>query len=51
VRGTAFLLLFLPLTAVVAAPLNVLRHVWDAASAPARLWRRLTRRNGVIAPG
>ena len=51
VRGTAFLLVFLPLTAVVAAPLNVLRHVWDAASAPARLWRRLTRRNGVIAPG
>jgi hypothetical protein len=51
VRGAAFLLLFLPLTALVAAPLNVLRHVWDAASAPARLWRRLTRRNGAVAPG
>jgi hypothetical protein len=45
------LLLFLPLTALVAAPLNLLRHVWDAASAPARLWRRLTGRKDVIARG
>jgi len=51
VRGAAFLLLFLPLTALVAAPLNLLRHMWDAASAPARLWRRLTGRKSVIARG
>ena len=51
VRGTAFLLLFLPLTALVATPFNLLWQVWDAASAPARLWRRLTGRKGLIAPG
>jgi hypothetical protein len=51
VRGAAFLLLFLPLTGLVAAPLFWLRQVWDAASAPARLWRRLTGRNSAIAPG
>src|SRR5262249_39008688 len=51
VRGAAFLLLFLPVTALVAAPVNLLHHVWDAASAPARLWRRLTARKGVVAQG
>ncbi len=50
VRGAAFLLLFLPLTALVAAPLNLLRHGWNAASVPARLWRRLTGRKSVVAP-
>jgi hypothetical protein len=50
-RGAAFLLLFLPLTALVAAPFNLLRHVRDVASAPARLWRRLTGRKSLIAPG
>ena len=51
VRGAAFLLLFLPLTALFATPLNLLRHVWDAASAPARLWRRLTGRKSAVAGG
>jgi hypothetical protein len=51
VRGAAFLLLFLPLTGLVAAPLYWLRQAWDAVSAPARLWRRLTGRNSAIAPG
>jgi hypothetical protein len=50
VRGAAFLLLFLPLTALVAAPFNLLRHVRHAASAPARLWRRLTGKS-LIASG
>jgi hypothetical protein len=50
VRGGAFLLLFLPLTALVAAPLNLVRHVRDAATAPARLWRRLTGRKTLVAP-
>src|SRR5262249_1453567 len=51
VRGAAFLLLFLPLTALVAAPVYLLRQAWDVASAPVRLWRRLTGRNRQVAPG
>jgi hypothetical protein len=51
VRGAAFLFLFLPMTGFVAAPLYWLRQVWDAARAPARLWRRLTGQNSAIAPG
>jgi hypothetical protein len=50
VRGGAFLLLFLPLAALVATPLSWLRQVGDAARVPARLWRRLTGRKTVIAP-
>jgi len=44
VRGGAFLLLFLPLTALGAAPLNLWRQGWEAVTAPARLWRGLTGR-------
>ncbi|MBO0740899.1 MAG: hypothetical protein J2P51_05680 [Hyphomicrobiaceae bacterium] len=51
VRGAAFLLLFLPLTALVATPLYFLRQLWDAASAPARLWRRLIGRKSQMASG
>ena len=44
VRGSVFLLLFLPLTAPVTAPLNLWRQIWEAVTAPVRLWRRLTGR-------
>ena len=44
VRGGAFLLLFLPLTGPVSAPLALARQAWDVVTLPARLWRRLTRR-------
>jgi hypothetical protein len=44
VRGAVFLLLFLPLTAPVAASLNLGRQVRDAVMVPVRLWRWLTRR-------
>ena len=49
VRGGAFLLFFLPLTAPVTAPLNLGRQVWEAVTAPARLWRRLTGRQAAPA--
>jgi hypothetical protein len=45
VRGGAFLLLFLPLTAPVAAPLSLWRQARDAATAPLRWWRRLRGRS------
>ena len=41
-RGLAFALLFVPLTAVVSAPLSLGRQVREAVTAPARLWRRRT---------
>jgi hypothetical protein len=44
VRGSVFLLLFLPLTAPVAAPYSLLRQVYDVFMAPVRWWRRLTGR-------
>jgi hypothetical protein len=44
VRAMAFALVFLPATAIVAAPCNLAAQVRDAATAPARLWRRLTGR-------
>jgi hypothetical protein len=44
VRGLVFSLIFVPLTALVAAPLNLARQMGDAATAPARAWRALTRR-------
>ena len=44
VRGLAFTLIFLPLTALIAAPLNLARQVGDAAAAPVRAWRLLSRR-------
>lgn len=44
VRGLAFSLIFLPLTALIAAPLSLARQMGDAATAPARAWRALARR-------
>jgi hypothetical protein len=44
VRGAAFLLVFLPLSAPVAAPYNVARQVIDTVMLPVRLWRWLTGR-------
>jgi hypothetical protein len=44
VRGAVFVLLFLPLTAPAAAPLNLWRQVRDAATAPLRWWRWLRSR-------
>ena len=49
VRGSVFLLLFLPLTAPMTAPLNIGRQLWEAVTAPARLWRWLTGRRTVSA--
>ena len=49
VRGGAFLLLFLPLTAPVAAPLTLARQAWDMVTLPARLWRRFIRRQPATA--
>lgn len=43
VRSLAFLLIFLPLTAPVSAPYSLARQLWEAAMAPVRWWRRLTR--------
>jgi hypothetical protein len=51
VRGGAFLLLFLPLTAPATAPLNLWRQLCDALSAPVRLWRRLSRRQASAGAG
>ena len=44
VRGGAFLLLFLPLTAPITAPLNLWRQFANAATAPLRWWRWLAQR-------
>ena len=40
VRGLAFGLLFVPLTAPVSTPYSLGRQVREAVTAPARLWRR-----------
>jgi hypothetical protein len=40
VRGLAFGLLFVPLTAPVSMPCSIGRQVREALTAPARLWRR-----------
>jgi hypothetical protein len=42
VRGAVFLLVFLPLTAPIAAPYNIARQVIDTVMVPVRLWRWLT---------
>jgi hypothetical protein len=44
VRGGAFLLVFLPLTAPVTAPLNLWRQIVDVATAPLRWWRWVAQR-------
>jgi hypothetical protein len=42
IRGTVFLLVFLPLAALPAASIHVLRKFWEAVTAPLRWWRWLT---------
>jgi hypothetical protein len=42
VRALAYVLVFLPITAVAAAPQNLSAQIRDGVTAPARLWRRLT---------
>jgi hypothetical protein len=49
VRGGVFVLLFLPLTGLLAAPLNAGRQVREAVTAPARAWRWLMARKTVSA--
>jgi hypothetical protein len=49
VRGGAFLLLFLPLSALGAAPANLWRQGREAVTASARLWRGLRGRKTVPA--
>ena len=44
VRFLGYALVFLPGTAVLAAPYSLAGQVRDAAAAPARVWRWLTRR-------
>jgi hypothetical protein len=51
VRAAAFLLLFLPLTAPVTAPLNLWRQLRDALTTPVRWWRRLAGRRAAPSPG
>jgi hypothetical protein len=41
VRQGAFVVVFLPLTAPISAPLNLGRQIWDTLTAPIRGWRRL----------
>lgn len=50
VRGLAFALVFLPLTAVAAAPCSLATQLRDIASAPARALRRLTGRKAPSPP-
>jgi hypothetical protein len=40
-RGLAFALVFLPLTALVAAPYNLGGQIWGAVGGPARWWARV----------
>jgi hypothetical protein len=42
IRGLAFTLVFVPVTAVVSAPFSLGRQVRDAVTVTARLWRRRT---------
>jgi hypothetical protein len=52
VRGLGFWLVFLPLTAVIAAPLHLLGQVRDGVMTPVRWWRRLTgRKQGAVRGG
>ena len=41
VRSLAYALIFLPLTALLAAPSNLAAQIWDGITAPARWWRRM----------
>ncbi len=51
VRGAVFLLVFLPLTAPIAAPWTIVRQVIDTVMAPVRLWRWLTGPRAASSPG
>jgi hypothetical protein len=50
VRALAYVLVFLPLTAVAAAPQNLTTQIWEGVTGPARLWRWLTGRRGPAEP-
>lgn len=47
VRSLAYALVFLPLTAVIAAPYNLFGQILDGVMTPVRWWRWLTGRKGV----
>ena len=51
VRALAYALVFLPLTAVVAAPYNLVGQIRDGVMTPVRWWRRLTGRKKGAARG
>ena len=51
VRALAYWLVFLPLTAVVAAPGHLFGQIRDGVMTPVRWWRRLTRRKGAARGG
>ena len=44
IRNTLFVVVFVPLTAPVSAPLNLGRQIWDALMGPIRAWRWLLRK-------
>ena len=44
IRGSVFLLLFLPLTAPVSAPYNLARQIYEVVMTPVRWWRWLAGR-------
>ena len=46
VRALAYGLVFVPLTAVVAAPYNLVGQIWDGVMTPVRWWRCLRGRRG-----
>jgi hypothetical protein len=49
IRGAAFLVIFLPLTAPVSAPYNLARQIYELAMTPVRWWRWLTGRRAATA--
>jgi hypothetical protein len=51
VRGAAFLFIFLPLSAPIAAPYNIVRQIIDTMMMPVRLWRWLTGRATAASAG
>jgi hypothetical protein len=54
VRGLAFLLLFVPIVAAAAAPLNLSRLIAERMRTPGRTWRQRThsdRQDAAAAPG
>jgi hypothetical protein len=40
-RALAYALVFIPVTAVVAAPTNLATQIWDGIATPVRWWRRV----------